>query len=120
MKFMMIVKASEDSEAGKMPPAELLEAMGKFNQEMVAAGILRDAAGLKATSHGARIQFNGDDVTVEEGPFGDASSLWSGYWTIEVGSKAEAIEWARRSPNPHPGHAATIELRQFFEMADFA
>jgi hypothetical protein len=118
MRFMVIVKASKDSEAGKMPTEEMLAAMGKFNEEMVKAGILLDAAGLKASSQGARIRFSGNKRSVIDGPFTETKELIAGYWIIQVKNKAEAIEWMKRCPKPHE-EDCEIEIRQFFEMEDF-
>jgi len=121
MRFMMIVKANKDSEAGKMPSEELLTAMGKYNEELMKAGVMLDGAGLQASSKGARIKFSGGKRTVIDGPFAETKELIAGYWIIKVKSKAEAIEWAKRVPNPHgEGQEGEIELRQFFEMEDFA
>ena len=120
MRFMMMVKASKDSEAGKMPSEELLSAMGKYNEELIKAGILVDAAGLQASSKGARIKFSAGKPTVIDGPFAETKELIAGYWIINVKSKAEAIEWAKRSPAPHGNNQdSEIELRQFFELEDF-
>lgn len=118
MRFMVIVKASKDSETGKMPSEELLGAMAKFNEEMVKAGIMLDGAGLKPSSQGARIRFSGAKRTVIDGPFAETKELIAGYWIIQVKNKAEAIEWMKRCPNPHP-EDCEIEIRQFFEMEDF-
>jgi hypothetical protein len=118
MRFMVIVKASKDSEAGKMPSEELLGAMAKFNEEMVKAGILLDAAGLQPSSKGARIRFAGNKRTVIDGPFAETKELIAGYWIIQVKSIAEAIEWMKRCPNPHEADGE-IEIRQFFEIEDF-
>src|SRR5947209_16450618 len=118
MRFMVIVKATKDSEAGKMPSEELLGAMAKFNEQMVKAGIMLDGAGLKPTSQGARIRFSGKNRTVIDGPFAETKELIAGYWIIQVKSKAEAIEWMKRCPNPYDGDGE-IELRQFFELEDF-
>ena len=118
MRFMVIVKASKDSEAGKMPSEELLGAMAKFNEEMVKAGIMLDGAGLQASSKGARIRFSGNKRTVIDGPFAETKELIAGYWIIQVKSKAEAIEWIKRCPNPHE-EDCEIEIRQFFELEDF-
>jgi len=115
---MVIVKASKDSEAGKMPSEELLGAMAKFNEDMVKAGILLDAAGLQPSSKGARIRFAGNKRTVIDGPFAETKELIAGYWIIQVKSIAEAIEWMKRCPNPHEVDGE-IEIRQFFEMEDF-
>ena len=121
MRFMMIVKASKDSEAGKMPSEELIAAMGKYNEELAKAGILLDAAGLQASSKGARVKFSPDGKkTMVDGPFAESKELIAGYWIIQVKSREEAFEWAKRAPSPHPGEACEIELRQFFEMEDFS
>ena len=117
---MMLLKASKDSEAGVMPSPELVAEMGKFNEELVKSGALLDAAGLQASSKGARVRFAGNQRKVSEGPFPDPANLIAGFWMIEVKSKAEAIDWARRCPHPHPGSDAEIEIRQVFEPADFA
>src|ERR1700674_3810786 len=110
MRFMMIVKASKDSEAGIMPSEELLK-----------AGVLLDLAGLQSSSKGARIKFSGGKRTVIDGPFAETKELIAGYWIIQVKSKEEAIEWAKRVPNPHgEGQESEIEIRQFFELEDFA
>jgi hypothetical protein len=118
MRFMVIVKATKDSETGVMPSEELLVAMGKFNEEMVKAGIMLDGNGLQPSSKGARIRFNGDKRTVIDGPFAETKELVAGYWIIQVKSKAEAIEWMKRCPNPHAGESE-IEIRQVFELEDF-
>jgi len=121
MRFMMIVKASKDSEAGKMPSEELLSAMGKFNEELMKAGVLVDLSGLQASSKGFRVKFRGAKRTVIDGPFAETKELIAGYWIINVKSKAEAIEWARRVPNPQgENQEGEIEVRQFFEVEDFA
>jgi hypothetical protein len=118
MRFMVIVKASKDSEAGKMPSEELLGAMAKFNEDLVKAGILLDAAGLQPSSKGARIRFSGNQRTVIDGPFAETKELIAGYWIIQVKSMAEAIEWMKRCPNPHE-EDGEIDIRQFFEIEDF-
>ena len=120
MRFMMLVKASKDSEAGVMPDDNLIAAMTKYNEEMAKAGILLDLAGLQPSSKGARIKFSGKTPTVVDGPFAEAKELIAGYWLIQVKSKEEAIDWAKRCPSPH-GEAAEgeIELRQLFELEDF-
>ena len=121
MRFMMIVKASKDSEAGKMPSDELLSAMGKYNEELMKAGVLVDLSGLQASSKGARVKFSGGKPTVIDGPFAETKELIGGYWIINVKSKAEAIEWAKRAPAPHgKDQEGEIEIRQFFELEDFA
>src|SRR5262245_1258211 len=118
MRFMVIVKASKDSEAGKMPSEEMLGAMAKFNEEMVKAGIMLDGAGLKASSRGARIRFSGGTRTVIDGPFAETKELIAGYWIIQVKNRAEAIEWMKRCPNPYE-QDGEIEIREFFELEDF-
>lgn len=118
MRFMVMVKATKDSEAGKMPSEELLGAMAKFNEEMVKAGIMLDGNGLQASSKGARVRFSGDKRTVIDGPFAETKELVAGYWIIQVNSKQEAIEWIKRCPNPHEGESE-IEIRQVFELEDF-
>ena len=121
MRFMMIVKANKDSEAGVMPKEELLAAMAKYNEELVKAGVLLDATGLQPSSKGARIKFSGGKRTVVDGPFAETKELIAGYWLIQVKSKEEAIEWAKRSPGPcGEGEEGEIELRQLFELEDFA
>jgi len=119
MRFMIIVKASADSEAGKMPSTELLEAMGKYNEELAEAGIMLGGEGLQPTSKGARVRFSGDRRTVIDGPFGGSEDLVAGFWLWQVKSKEEAIEWVKRCPNPMPGTEAEIEIRQIFETEDF-
>jgi len=119
MRFMMIVKASKESEAGMMPSKELVEAMGKFNEEMVKAGVLLAAEGLQASSKGARVKFSGATRTVIDGPFSETKELIAGFWLIQVKSKEEAIEWAKRSPNPHEHGETEIEIRKVFEASDF-
>jgi hypothetical protein len=118
MRFMIIVKASKESEASKMPSEELLGAMAKYNEELVKAGIMLDGAGLQASSKGARVKFSGDKRTVVDGPFAETKELIAGYWIFDVKSKEEAIEWVKRCPNPHSGDSE-IEIRQFFELEDF-
>ena len=121
MRFMMIVKASKDSEAGKMPSEELLTAMGKYNEELMKAGVLVDLTGLHPSSKGARIKFQGWKRTVMDGPFAETKELIAGYWIIKVNSLEEAVEWAKRAPDPHgEGQEGEIEIRQLFEMGDFA
>jgi hypothetical protein len=121
MRFMMIVKASKDSEAGVMPGEELIARMGKFNEEMVNAGVMLDGAGLQSSSKGARVKFAKDGkVTVIDGPFAETKELIAGFWVINVKSLQEAIDWAKKAPNPHGDGAETaIEIRQFFEVGDF-
>jgi hypothetical protein len=120
---MMVVKANKDSEAGKMPSEELLAAMGKYNEELMKAGVLVDLAGLQPSSKGARVHFSASTgkISVLDGPFAETKELVGGYWIINVKSKAEAIEWAKRIPAPHGAtQDGEVELRQFFEMEDFA
>ena len=120
MRFMMLVKASKDSEAGMMPDDSLIAAMTKYNEEMAKAGILLDLSGLQPSSKGARIKFAGGTPTVVEGPFPETKELIAGYWLIQVKSKEEAIGWAKRCPSPHgEGAEGEIELRQLFELDDF-
>src|SRR6202011_5542473 len=118
MRFMMIVKASKDSEAGKMPGEELLSAMGKFNEELMKAGALIDLSGLQPSSKGARIKISGSKRLVIDGPFAETKELIAGFWIIQVKSKEEAIEWVKRCPNPMNGESE-IEIRQVFEATDF-
>lgn len=119
MRFMIIVKASPDSEAGVMPSEELLTAMGNYNEELVKAGIMLAGEGLHPSSKGARVRFSGDKRSVIDGPFIETKELIAGYWLWQVKSKEEAIEWVKRCPNPMPGTEAEIEIRQVFEAEDF-
>ena len=118
MRFMVIVKATKESEAGVMPSEELLTAMGKFNEELVQAGVMLAGEGLRASSMGARVEFKGDKRMVVDGPFAETKELIAGYTIIQVKSREEALEWARRFPNPHNGDGE-IEIRQLFELEDF-
>ena|SRR5947208_1755940 len=118
MRFMLMVKANEDSEAGIMPTDEELAAMGAFNEQLIQAGILLAGDGLHPSSRGARVHFSGDKRTVVDGPFTEAKELIAGYWIIEVKSLEEAIEWVKRVPNP-TGDVGQIEIRQVFEAEDF-
>ncbi|MDB4992586.1 MAG: hypothetical protein JWM74_18 [Myxococcaceae bacterium] len=118
MKFMVLVKANKQSEAGVMPDEKLLSAMGKFNEELAKAGVLLDLSGLHPSSKGARVRFSGDKRTVIDGPFSETKELIAGYWLLQVKSKEEAIEWVKRCPNPMPGESE-IEIRQVFELGDF-
>lgn len=121
MRFMMIVKANKDSESGVMPTEKLLSAMQKYNEELVKAGALLDAAGLQASSKGFRVKFSGGKRTIVDGPFTEAKELIAGYWVIQVKSREEALEWAKRIPAPHgEGQEGEVEVRQFFEREDFA
>jgi hypothetical protein len=119
MRFMVIVKASRDSEAGKMPGGELMEAMGRYNEELAKAGILLAGEGLLPSSRGARVRFSGEKRIVTDGPFAETRELIAGFWLWQVKSKAEAIEWVERCPNPMPGTEAEIEIRQVAEAEDF-
>ena len=119
MRFMVIVKATKDSEAGVLPSAQLLSDMGKFNEQLVKAGVMLAGEGLQASSKGARVRFSGDKRTVVDGPFPETKELIAGFWLWKVKSKEEAIEWVKRCPNPFPGQEAEIEIRQVFEPEDF-
>ena len=119
MRFMILVKATKDSEAGVLPDEKLLTEMGRFNEELVKAGIMLDGEGLHPSSKGARVKFSGRTRTVIDGPFAETKELIAGYWIWRVKSKEEAIEWVKRCPNPMPGVDSEIEIRQIFEAADF-
>ncbi|MEA2824724.1 MAG: hypothetical protein QOF03_1206 [Alphaproteobacteria bacterium] len=119
MRFMIIVKASKDSEAGVMPCTELLTEMGRYNEELAKAGVLLAGEGLQPSSKGARVKFAGSKRIVTDGPFAETKELIAGFWLIQVKSKAEAIEWVKRAPNPMPGTESEIEIRQVFEADDF-
>jgi hypothetical protein len=118
MRFMVLVKANKDSEAGVMPSEQLLTEMGKYNEELVKAGVMLAGEGLHPSSKGARVRFSGDKRTVIDGPFAEAKELIAGFWLIQVKSKDEAIEWVKRCPNPVDGESE-IEIRQVFEAEDF-
>ena len=118
MRFMVIVKASKDSEAGVMPSEQLLTEMGKFNEELVKAGVMLAGEGLQPSSKGARVRFSGDKRTVIDGPFAETKELIAGFWMWKCKSMEEAIEWVKRCPNPHSGESE-IEIRQVFETEDF-
>ncbi|MFY0730705.1 YciI family protein [Pseudomonas sp. NFX15] len=119
MRFMIIIKASADSEAGVMPSQELLTAMGNYNEELVKAGIMLAGEGLHPSSKGARVKFSGNQRSVIDGPFIETKELIAGFWLWKVKSREEAIEWVKRCPNPMPGTEAEIEIRQVFEAEDF-
>ena len=119
MRFMVIVKANKNSEAGVLPDATLLTEMGKYNDELAKAGVLLAGEGLHPSSKGARVRFSGAKRTVVNGPFPETKDLVAGYWLFQVKSKEEAIEWVKRSPNPFPGAESEIEIRQVFEAEDF-
>src|SRR5581483_11467945 len=118
MRVMVIVKASKESEAGKLPSRELLAAMGKYNEELVKAGILLAGEGLQASSKGKRVRFSGDKRTVIDGPFAETKELVAGFWLWQVRSMEEAVEWLKRCPNPHDGESE-VEIRPVFEPEDF-
>jgi hypothetical protein len=118
MRFMVMVKATKDSEAGVMPEERLLAEMGKFNEELVKAGVMLAGEGLQPSSMGARVRFSGTKRTVVDGPFAETKELIAGFWLWRVASKQEAIEWVKRCPNPFPGESE-IEIRQVFEAEDF-
>jgi hypothetical protein len=119
MRVMVMVKASSESEAGVMPDEEILAAMTSYNEELVRAGILLAADGLHPSSDGKRVRISGNERTVIDGPFDDTSELLAGYWLWEVKSMQEALDWAKRCPNPHPGQESEIELRPVFELDEF-
>jgi len=118
MRVMVMVKASKASEAGVMPDPALLAEMGRFNEELVKAGVILAGEGLKASSFGARVKFSGSSRSVVDGPFAETKELIAGFWLWQVRSMEEAIEWVRRCPNPHPGESE-IEIRPVLEMEDF-
>ncbi|HJU65322.1 MAG TPA: YciI family protein [Gemmatimonadaceae bacterium] len=119
MRFMVLIKADKNSEAGVMPSEELLAAMAKYNEELIKAGVMLAGDGLQPSSKGARVKFRGKERIVTDGPFAETKELIAGYWIIQVKSKAEAIEWVKRIPNPMPGTEAEVEIRQVFELEDF-
>ena len=119
MRFMVMVKATKNSEAGKLPSQELLAEMGKYNEELVKAGIMLAGEGLQASSKGARVKFSGSKRTVIDGPFAETKELVAGFWIWKCKDRAEAIEWVKKCPNPMPGEESEIEIRQIFEAEDF-
>jgi hypothetical protein len=119
MKFMLLVKANEQTEAGVLPTTEQFIEMGKFNEELVNAGVLLAGEGLQASSKGARVEFDGNKKSVLDGPFTETKELIAGFWIIQVRSKEEAVQWALRAPNPHFGGKTNIEVRQVFTVEDF-
>jgi hypothetical protein len=119
MRFMILVKASKESEAGILPSAELLTAMGNFNEQLIKAGVMLAGEGLHSSAKGARVRFSGNKRTVIDGPFAETKELIAGFWIFQVKSKEEAIEWVKRAPNPMPGTESEIEIRQIFEAEDF-
>lgn len=118
MRVMVFVKATADSEAGVMPSTELIEAMGRFNEELVAAGVMKDGDGLKPSSAGKRVAFDGPSRIVMDGPFAETKELVAGYWIWEVKDMDDAVAWVMRCPNPMPG-PSEIEIRPFYELTDF-
>ncbi|MBA3555763.1 MAG: YciI family protein [Gemmatimonadales bacterium] len=119
MRFMVLVKADKNSEAGALPDQKLLADMGNYNDELVKAGVMLAGEGLHPSSKGARVKFSGSKRTVTDGPFSETKELIAGFWLIQVKSKEEAIEWVKRAPNPSPGTESEIEIRQVFEAEDF-
>ncbi len=119
MRFMILVKADKNSEAGVMPDERMLTEMGKFNEELVKAGVMLAGEGLHPSSKGARVRFSGNKRTVIDGPFAETKELVAGFWLWQVKSKEEAIEWVKRMPNPMPGSETEVEIRQVFEVEDF-
>ena len=119
MRVMVIVKATADSEAGVMPSTELLEAMGRYNEELVKAGVMLAGEGLHPTSRAKRIRFDGSQRRVIDGPFSETKELVAGFWLWQVRSMEEAVEWAKRCPSPMPGEESELEIRQVFEAEDF-
>ena len=119
MRFMILVKADKNSEAGVLPDEKLLAEMGKFNEELVKAGVMLAGEGLQPSSKGARVKFSGSKRTVIDGPFAETKELIAGYWLWQVKSKKEAVEWVKRCPNPFPGTESEIKIRQLFEAEDF-
>jgi len=119
MRFMILVKADKNSEAGVLPGEKLLTEMGKYNEELAKAGMLLAAEGLQPSSKGARVKFSGEKRTVIDGPFAETKELIAGFWLWQVKTKEEAIEWVKRCPNPFPGTESEIEIRQVFEAEDF-
>ena len=119
MRFIVMVKATPNSEAGVMPPPEMFEAMGKYNEELIKAGIMKAGEGLQPSSKGARVHFSGATRTVVDGPFAETKELVAGYWLWECKSLEEAIAWVKKCPNPMPGEDSDIEIRRIYEDADF-
>ena len=119
MRFMVMVRATKDSEAGVLPDEKLLADMGKYNEELVKAGVMLAGEGLQPSSKGARVHFSGNKRTVIDGPFAETKELIAGFWLWQVKSKEEALEWLQRCPNPFPGGESEVELRQLYEADDF-
>ena len=119
MRVMVMVKATPNSEAGALPTEDLLREMGKFNEDLVKAGVMLAGEGLQPSAKGVRVRFSGRDRTVSDGPFSETKELVAGFWLWQVRSMEEAVEWAKRCPNPMPGEDSDIEIRQVFEAEDF-
>jgi len=119
MRFMVMVRATKDSETGALPDPKLVEEMGKYNEELARAGVLLAGEGLHPSSRGARVRFSGSKRTVIDGPFAETKELIAGYWLFQVRSLHEAIEWVKRAPNPFPGQDSEVEIRRVYELADF-
>ena len=119
MRFMVLIKADKNSEAGVLPDEKLLREMGNYNDELVKAGVMLAGEGLQPSSKGARVRFSGDKRTVIDGPFAETKELLAGFWIFKVNSLQEAIDWVKRAPNPFPGTESEIEIRQVFEAEDF-
>ena len=119
MRFMVIVRATKQSEAGMLPDRKLLADMGRYNEELVKAGVMLAGEGLQPSSKGARVRFSGSKRTVIDGPFAETKELIAGFWIFQVRSLEEAVEWVKRAPNPMPGQDSEIEIRQIFENEDF-
>ncbi|HEX7241798.1 MAG TPA: YciI family protein [Longimicrobiaceae bacterium] len=120
MKFMILIKANDESEAGVLPSTELLAAMGKYNEDLVKAGVMVAGEGLHPSSRGKRVRLSGDQRTVIDGPFPETKELIAGFWIWQVRSMDEAVEWVKRMPNPMPGTEPEVEIRQVFDAEDFA
>lgn len=120
MRFMVMVKATKNSETGALPSPELFAEMDRYNQELIKAGVMLAGEGLQPSSKGARVQFSGESRTVVDGPFAETKELVAGFWLWKCESLQEAIEWVKRCPNPMPGEDSEIEIRQVYEMGDFA
>ena len=120
MRVMVLIKADENSEAGELPDAQLLTEMGRYNEELVNAGVMLAGEGLQPSVRGKRVRFSGDKRTVIDGPFAESKELLAGFWLWQVGSIEEAVEWVKRMPSPNPGTEADVEIRPVFEAEDFA
>ena len=120
MRVIVLIKADENSEAGELPDAQLLTEMGRYNEELVNAGVMLAGEGLQPSVRGKRVRFSGDKRTVIDGPFAESKELLAGFWLWQVGSIEEAVEWVKRMPSPHPGTEADVEIRPVFEAEDFA